>query len=38
MPITLADSGNRPTVYAAERLQINFLTAKDNVEEMIVYY
>jgi hypothetical protein len=38
MPIILKDSDNISTIHTAERLQINLLTAKENVEEMIVYY
>lgn len=34
MPITIKDSDNISTIHIAERLQINLLTAKENVEEM----
>lgn len=36
MPIILTDSDNISTVHTAERLQINLLTANENVEEMIM--
>jgi hypothetical protein len=38
MPIIITDSDNISTIHTAERLQINLLTAKENAEEMIVYY
>ena len=34
MPIKITDSDGITTIYTAERLQINLLTAKENVEEM----
>ena len=34
MPIIITDSDNVSTIHTAERLQINLLTAKENVEEM----
>ena len=37
MPIIVTDSDNTSTIHTAERLQINLSTAKENVEEMIVY-
>lgn len=36
MPIRTTDSDNISTVHTAERLQINLLTAKENVEEMYI--
>lgn len=36
MPITIIDSDNVSTIHTAERLQINLLTAKENVEEMYI--
>lgn len=36
MPITLTDSDNISTIHTAERLQINLLPAKENVEEMYI--
>lgn len=38
MPIITTDLDNILTINTAERLQINLLTAKENVEEMIIYY
>lgn len=34
MPIILTDSDNISTIHTAERLQINLIPAKENVEEM----
>ena len=34
MPILITDSEGVSTIHTAERLQINLLTAKENVEEM----
>ena len=34
MPIKITDSDSISTIHTAERLQINLLTAKENVEEM----
>lgn len=34
MPIIITDSDNVSTVHTAERLQINLLSANENVEEM----
>ena len=34
MPVTITDLEGISSVYTAERLQINLLTAKENVEEM----
>lgn len=36
MPIILTDSDNVSTIHTAERLQINLLPAKENVEEMYI--
>lgn len=36
MPIILIDNDNVSTIHTAERLQINLLTAKENVEEMYI--
>ena len=36
MPIILTDSDNISTTHTAERLQINLLTANENVEEMYI--
>ncbi len=36
MPIITTDSDNILTVHTAERLQINLLAAKENVEEMYI--
>lgn len=36
MPIILTDLDNISTIHTAERLQINLLTAKENVEEMYI--
>lgn len=36
MPIITTDSDNISTIHTAERLQINLLTAKENVEEMYI--
>jgi len=35
MPIILTDSDKISTIHTAERLQINLLPAKENVEKMI---
>lgn len=37
MPIIIKVLDNISTIHTAERLQINLLTAKENVEEMIIY-
>ena len=34
MPVIVTDSDDVSTIHTAERLQINLLTAKENVEEM----
>ena len=34
MPITIKESDNISTIYTTERLQINLLTTKEDVEEM----
>jgi hypothetical protein len=36
MPIIIKDSDNISTTHTAERLQINLLTAKEDVEEMYI--
>lgn len=36
MPIITTDSDNISTIHTTERLQINLLTAKENVEEMYI--
>jgi hypothetical protein len=36
MPIITQDLNNISTIHTAERLQINLLTAKENVEEMYI--
>lgn len=36
MPIIITDSDNVSTIHTAERLQINLLPAKENVEEMYI--
>ena len=37
MLVKITNSGNISTIHTAERLQINLLTAKENVKEMIIY-
>lgn len=37
MPIIITDSDSISTIHTAERLQINPLITKENVEEMIIY-
>lgn len=36
MPIIITDSDSISTIHTAERLQINLLSAKENVEEMFI--
>ena len=38
MPIITTDLDDISTIHTAERLQIDLLTAKENVEEMVIYY
>ena len=37
MSIKITDSNGISTIHTAERLEINLLTAKENVKEMIIY-